>query len=185
MDTASQSILEAADALFYTRGIAGVGMADIRDEARVSLRRLYRLYPSKRDLVAAWLEDRHHRWMDWFVTASARFVALGVDPLLAPFDAIGEWASAPEYRGCAFINAIAEPNEIDERHVAIVTKHKQALIDHVVAQTAVSRPNSPVWLPAALACMIDGVIVACSVFRSTAPLAATRNAVERLLAASS
>ena len=92
------AVLAAADALFYERGIAGVGMVDVRDASGVSLRRLYTLYPSKRDLVAAWLDDRHVRWMAWFTTSVSRLAGGGTDPLLATFDAIEEWVHAPGYR---------------------------------------------------------------------------------------
>jgi len=34
-------------------------MAEIRDQANVSLKRLYGIYPSKRELVTAWLDARH------------------------------------------------------------------------------------------------------------------------------
>ena len=54
VDDAERAILETADQLFYERGIALVTMADVRDAAGVSMRRMYQLYPSKADLVAAW-----------------------------------------------------------------------------------------------------------------------------------
>ena len=42
--------------------------------------------------------------------------------LVATFDALREWASSPDYRGCAFLNAIAETSEIDDAHRAIVAE---------------------------------------------------------------
>ena len=67
-DAAQRSVLRAADELFYAHGISGVVMSDIRDASGVSMRRLYAMYPSKSELVAAWLTDRHDTWMAWFLS---------------------------------------------------------------------------------------------------------------------
>lgn len=180
-DTAERAVLDAADKLFYERGIAAVTVADVRDAAGVSLRRMYALHPSKRDLVAAWLNDRHTRWMDWFTASVASHVEQGTDPLLAVFDAIADWVHSPGYRGCAFLNAIAETGEIDQQHRTIVADHKQSLTDHLVTLAARAHTNAPTWLPAALAVLIDGAIVQCAVFGTDAPVAAARSAAAALL----
>ena len=180
---APRLILAAADRLFYERGIAAVGMDDIRDSAGVSLRRLYGLYPSKRELVAAWLDDRHDRWMHWFTTAIERRSADGVDPLLATFDALVEWAESPGYRGCAFLNAIAETTEIDDAHRAIVAAHKRALIDHLAGLATQSSPLGPTWLAGAIGVLVDGAIVQSAVFGTTQPILDARSAATRLLEA--
>lgn len=172
---AERAVLDAADALFYERGIAAVGMADVRDASGVSLRRLYRLHPSKRDLVAAWLDDRHRRWLRWFVGTVDRMVAEGTAPLTAPFDAIHEWAMSPGYRGCAFVNAIAETTEIDEGHRRIVARHKRSLIDHVTTLAGAGGRETP-WLPEAIAVLLDGAIVQSAALRSAEPIAAARTA---------
>jgi len=181
MDTAQRVILDAADALFYERGIAGVGMSEIRDASGVSLRRLYSLYPSKRELVAAWLEDRHRRWMLWFTIAIDRHLAAGVHALLAPFDALSEWAVSPGYRGCAFLNSLAETTEIDDTHRAIIADHKRSLIDHLAVLMARDHPESAAWLPAALGVLIDGAIIQSTVFDTDEPIHAARRAASELL----
>ncbi len=180
-EVGERAILAAADDLFYARGIAGVGMADVRDAAGVSLRRLYTSYPSKRDLVAAWLDDRHVRWMQWFTTTVDRLSADGRDPLVATFDAIAEWVHSPGYRGCAFLNAIAEPTEIDDAHRAIVANHKHELVQHLVSLSAVAHPGAPDWLPSAIGVLIDGAIVQTAVFGNDSPIAPARAAAAQLV----
>ncbi len=133
IDECRRAVLSAADESFYTHGITGVVMGDIRDVSGVSMRRLYAMYPSKRELVAAWLTDRHDTWMAWFTTAVDRHIAAGADPLLAPFDAIADWVTTPGYRGCAFINSLAETSEIDDSHRTIIAAHKRDLIEHLAA----------------------------------------------------
>ncbi len=177
------AVLDAADRLFYERGIGGVGMDDIRDAAGVSLRRLYSLHPSKRDLVAAWLDDRHVRWMAWFDAAVERHVASGAEPLLAPFDAISEWVHSPGYRGCAFINAIAETSEIDDTHRAIIAAHKRDLLEHVRLLATRSTRALPEWVPDAVAVLIDGAIVQTAIYGDDSPIAPARAAAAQLLKA--
>jgi AcrR family transcriptional regulator len=180
-DDAHRAVLRAADELFYARGIGGVVMSDIRDASGVSMRRLYVMYPSKRELVAGWLTDRHDRWMAWFTTAVDRHVAAGADSTMATFDAIAEWVTSPGYRGCAFINSLAETSEVDEAHRTIIATHKRELIDHLAALAARDLPRAPEWFPAALAVVLDGAIVQCTVFAGTEPLEAARAAVRQLL----
>jgi AcrR family transcriptional regulator len=181
IQTDERRILDAADSLFYARGIAAVGMADVRDAAGVSLRRLYATYPSKRELVAAWLNDRHLRWMAWFTTTVDALVAAGVEPLLATFDALDEWVASPGYRGCAFLNAIAETTEIDDSHRAIVADHKRSLMHHLATLAAPRSDRSAAWLPDAIAVLIDGAIVQSAVFGTNAPITTARRAAARLL----
>jgi AcrR family transcriptional regulator len=180
-DAAQRSVLRAADELFYARGISGVVMSDIRDASGVSMRRLYAMYPSKSELVAAWLTDRHARWMAWFASSVERHVAGGADPVLATFDAIAEWVTTPDYRGCAFINSLAETSEIDDTHRTIVAAHKRDLVEHLAQLAARDHPNAPSWFPAALAVIVDGAIVQSTIFASIDPLDAARSAVHQLL----
>ena len=180
-ESAQESILRSADQLFYERGIVGVGMADVRDSAGVSLRRLYSVYPSKSDLVAAWLEDRHQTWMKWFAESVDRQVEDGAEPVMALFGAIEEWAASPGYRGCAFLNAIAETTEIDDQHRAIVAAHKRALLEHVSVVVHGAYPSVPDWFASALGVLIDGAVVDSAVFGSLAPIADASSAASTIV----
>ena len=180
-DAAAAAILAAADRLFYERGIAGVAISEVRDGAGVSLRRLYSLYPTKRELVAAWLTDRHGRWMTWFADAVDHSIAQGNDPVPAAFDALAEWFRSPGYRGCAFINAMAETAEIDESHRALVRDHKRSLTVYLGALTARTHSHIPPWWPDAVAALIDGAIVQSAILRSETPITAARTAASQIL----
>ncbi len=180
-DDARRAVLRAADDLFYAHGITGVVMSDIRDASGVSMRRLYAMYPSKRDLVTGWLTERHVTWMAWFTTSVDRHIAAGTDPVLAPFDAIGDWVTTPGFRGCAFINSLAEASEMADVHHTIITAHKRDLVEHLAELARRERPDAPAWLAPALAVIVDGAIVQCTIFASSDPLTAARCAVHQLL----
>jgi len=182
-DTARTAVLRSADAVFYARGVAGVGMAEIRDHSGVSLRRLYALYPSKRELVAAWLTARHATWMEWFERSIERRRAAGEEPLLAAFDALADWADAPGYRGCAFLNTAAETTEIDDTHRTIIAAHKQNLLAYVASLAEADGYTEPDRLARMIGVLIDGAIVEAAVFSSPEPIVAARQAASLLLGA--
>jgi AcrR family transcriptional regulator len=105
--TAEVRVLDAAQDLFYGRGVHAVGMDDIRDASGVSLKRLYQLFPNKERLVTAYLQRRDV----WWRTRLAEHVAKKEDPRdrpLAVFDWMHDWFHEPDYRGCAWINCFGE-----------------------------------------------------------------------------
>ena len=180
-ETARAAVLRSANDVFYAGGIAGVGMAEIRDESGVSLRRLYHLYPSKGELVAAWLQHRHSTWMAWFTGSVDRLAAEGENPLLAAFDTIAEWASSPGYRGCAFVNSAAEVGEIDERHREIIAAHKNDLVAYLVSLANASGCVHPDRLGRMVAVLLDGAMVEAAVLSSSEPIDAAREAAAVLI----
>lgn len=111
-----RKLLDAAEELFFTRGIAATPVDVVLERAGVSSATLYRRYPSKESLVAAALERRHD---DWLVTWDA-VVATAPDDrgrLLSVFDALDAYRSTPAgSRWCAFLGTAAEyaetPDEV-------------------------------------------------------------------------
>ena len=183
LETARAAVLRSANEVFYARGIAGVGMADIRDGSGVSLRRLYTLYPSKRELVAAWLTARHTTWMEWFTGSVDQRRATGVEPLLAAFDAIAEWAGSSGYRGCAFVNSAAETAEIDDTHRRIIAAHKEDLLTYLTSLAAAGGYPHPERLGRMIGVLLDGAMVEAAIFSSREPIVAARDAAAVLLEA--
>jgi AcrR family transcriptional regulator len=102
-------LLETAYSLFSARGVRAVGIDEVIAHAGVAKATLYRHFPSKDDLVLAFLQEREQRWtFDW-VAAQAR--ARGGTPeeqLLAIFDLFDEWFRREDFEGCSFINVLLE-----------------------------------------------------------------------------
>jgi AcrR family transcriptional regulator len=116
----NEQVLDAAESLFYDRGIQAVGMDEIRTASGVSLKRLYQLFPSKEALVVGYLERRDKRWrgdLATYVEASRE------PPVLAVFDWLHAWFSAPGFRGCAFINSFGELGATSSAVAAIARHH--------------------------------------------------------------
>ena len=95
-----EKILAAADELFNGQGIRAVGVDGIAAHAGISKRTLYNYYPSKDVLVMAYLTRRYYP-----VKPSDR---PPLDQILHLFDWLERWFAGAEFRGCPFVNAVAE-----------------------------------------------------------------------------
>lgn len=104
-----ERILATAYDLFARRGIRDVGINELVDRAGITKATLYRHFPSKDDLVVAFLELREQRWTRGWVEAEAR--RRGGTPqeqLLAIFDQFDEWFHRDDFEACSFINVLLE-----------------------------------------------------------------------------
>ena len=111
---ARERILAAAYELFSKRGIRAVGTEEVLAEAGVAKSTLYRHFPSKDELVLAFLQRREQRWTREFVEAEAR--TRGSTPrerLLAIFDVFDEWFHRDDFEGCSFVNVLLEMRDLD------------------------------------------------------------------------
>ena len=112
--TARERILAAAYELFSTRGIRAVGTEEVLANAGVAKSTLYRHFPSKEELVLAFLQRREHRWTRAFVEEEAK--RRGSTPrerLLAIFDVFDEWFHRDDFEGCSFIKVLLEMGDLD------------------------------------------------------------------------
>ncbi|MGI5460515.1 TetR/AcrR family transcriptional regulator [Streptomyces sp. CA-249302] len=181
MDSAAarEQALDAAEELFYGRGIQSVGMDDIRGASGVSLKRLYQLFPAKEQLVEAYLERRDVRWRGRL----AEFVELRQDPeerILAVFEWLEGWFGEDGFRGCAWINSYGELGATSARVVAQVRAHKQALRDYLAG--LVADAGLPGALAGQLLLLAEGAMVTAGITGSAEPAREAREAARTLMA---
>jgi AcrR family transcriptional regulator len=101
-------IMDTAARLFYQDGIQAVGVQRLIEEAGVAKASLYAHFPSKDDLVVAYLDRKGAAWRD---AARAhldnpRLSARG--KLLKMFDLLVDMVEEPGFRGCPYQNAGGE-----------------------------------------------------------------------------
>lgn len=160
---ARERILLAAHDLFYREGIRATGVDRVIACAGVSKLTFYRHFPSKDDLIRAFLQYRHGRWMDWFRAALARHRAAQNEagrrsqPLQPLAAALAEWLREPGFRGCAFINAVAELGGGLDEALALSAAHKRDMVAAIAALLD-TRPEAQALAEAA-ALAVDGAIV--------------------------
>lgn len=177
-ETARTRLLDAAEALFYARGIQSVGMDEIRTGAGLPLKRVYALYPAKESLVEAYLRRRDVRWRGR-LAAAVEEVADPRERVLAVFDWLGAWFREPGFRGCAWINGFGELGAVSEAVVRQVRSHKRAFADYVAA--LVADAGLPVELGPQLVLLAEGAMVTAGILGTDAPAAQARTAAEALL----
>ena len=175
-----ERILHTAHDLFYRDGIRATGIDRVIAESGVAKVTFYRQFASKDDLILAFLDYRHERWMAWFVAALARHG--GTPAAIAP--ALAEWFSGADYRGCAFLNSVGELAASLPAVLDVTRRHKQ---DMTAAITRLMKPAPGRARTArALALAIDGAIVQAQFQESPAlaleALAFVTKALEKALA---
>jgi len=117
---ARERILETADRLFYEEGIHAVGIQRVIAEAAVTRVTLYRHFPSKDDLISAYLQRRgeyDHQQVDGIINAHPGDPRAALDELAT---ALTRDDFGAVKRGCPFINASAE---FTGGHPALVHAH--------------------------------------------------------------
>lgn len=169
----------AADRLFYRQGIHATGVDTIIDAAGVAKASFYRHFPSKDDLVAAWLEHRSDEWYAWFDSAVSRRARDPRRRLLAAFDALGEWFAQDDFTGCAFINTSVEirDNAQPARDVALC--HMSGVRRWFEATATEAEMAKPAEVANGLFLLVQGAAVA----RTTGTVAYPARAAKRAAAA--
>ena len=142
---ARERILDTAYELFSQRAIRDVGIDEVIDRAGVAKATLYRHFPSKDELVIAFLERREERWTLAWVEAEAR--RRGTTPeeqLLAIFELFDEWFHRDDFEACSFINVLLEMGpahpvgQASVRHLASI----RSVVSRLAAEAALRDPES-------------------------------------------
>ena len=173
MSTPADKILAAADKLFYAQGIRAIGVDTVAAEAGVSKRTLYNYYPSKDHLIAAYLTARFKQMAP--SDAPAR------EQILAYFDYLERLIADGSFRGCPYVNAVAELGDPKHPATAIALQFKeqrrlwyQGLLERLSVR-------NPPELATQLQLIAEGVISTALVRGDPAAARAGRGAAEVLL----
>jgi AcrR family transcriptional regulator len=179
--SARTRLLVAADELFSSNGIAGTPVDEAVRRAGVATMTLYHHFDGKDALVAAYLRDRHERWMQRWESHIER----APDPvarLLAIFDALEDWAAeGGAVRGCAFVDAAAELS--DRAHPAWreIDAHKRDLRDRLVALAESDGRADAGGVADELLLIYEGTLSALLIGHVEHPVARARAMAEALL----
>jgi AcrR family transcriptional regulator len=181
---ARERILETAEDLFYREGIRAVGIDTIIERSGVAKMSLYRSFPSKDDLVAAYLDVRSQRYWKWWDTVLARHPGDPRRQLHDLFAAIAERVRRPEYRGCAFVNAAIEFPEEGSRARSAALAHKAEMRKRLLKLCRAIGSRQPGALANQLLMLIDGTYTTVGILGRRDAVSATAHAAEALVEAS-
>jgi AcrR family transcriptional regulator len=176
-----EHVLQVAHTLFYWEGIRSTGVDRIAAEAGVAATTLYRLFASKDDLVAAYVDRAHEAYRHWFAQA---YAAGGDDPrkrILALFDALTEQVQPGQCRGCPFLMVLAEfpdPNSAPHRNAVAMKTWVHGQFEELARTVNATDPDV---LADQLSLTMEGVYASVQALGVTGPARQVRAMVQLLL----
>ena len=154
-DVRRRIVLDTATQLFTAHGVHAVGMDRLIAECGLGKMSVYRLYPTKDDLVGAYLS----RLAEHVLGLIDEAIAQADDPraaLHAILDGITSDLHRPGFRGCPFGNAAGEYH--DHQHPArqIARDYRRRLLERLDTTARDLDPVHGPTLARQLAVLIDG-----------------------------
>jgi AcrR family transcriptional regulator len=161
-------ILDTASRLFYDQGYHVTGINQIIEEAGIARASLYNHFPSKTELLLAYLDRTH---AEWFVELDAYLAYMPTprEKLMALFDYRIQRQHKLKYKGCNFNKITAETSD-DEQVFQRVKMHKERFrqyIRELVRQTHHRHLLDDDSLADALFLLLEGGIAVGAMFRSS------------------
>lgn len=149
-------LLDAAEDLFFTRGIAATPIDAVLERAGVSSATLYRAYPSKEALVAAVLDRRHAAWLSAW-DAEIADAGSPAEALLCVFDANDAFRSGPRgARWCAFLNTAAEFADPPPQIAEVLERETRTYREHLTRLAGEAGAPDPAALADQLLLVVSG-----------------------------
>jgi AcrR family transcriptional regulator len=176
-----ERILGAGAELFARNGVRATGVDAIIARAGVAKGTFYAHFPSKNELVLAWLQSSSVQWFDGVRAEVEARAATPAERLALFFDVLGEWLAADEFRGCQTLNTAAEAHFADPARQALAELQGEIEEYLRLAATDAGLPDAD-RLASQLLLLVAGTITTATTRRSTEPATAARLAAARLVA---
>ena len=179
---ARDRILQSASELFYRNGISASGVDTLIDRANVANATFYRHFPSKDDLVIAWLQGRSARWLDWVVPELERRTDSPLRKLVEFFEVLGDWLEQHEFIGCPYVNSLVEINDSIVPARREIESYVGEVEDHFGRTAEAAGLPDPAELARRMRYIAMGLFMAIRLERSRAPIDTARALTIDLLA---
>lgn len=178
MDTKTR-IAGDLERAFATLGFAEQGVEALRAEADVSLRTLYKHFPSREAMIVGALKHRDKTYAAWVAGGPDT----GADHVLYPLVRLGDWLGRVANTGCLFNNALAQyPDSVQIAQV--VRDHKAWLAQEFPKRLAHVAPGRDTGNLGAVLFILHEGMTEVSRLQGVAPaFAATMEAARALLMA--
>jgi AcrR family transcriptional regulator len=182
-DTSStrQYILDTAGKLFFRNGFRAIGVDTIVRESGVAKMTLYRYFPSKEDLIVAFLEDANRSFWSWFEAAAQTHPGRPRQALLAVFTALEKLVGSPECYGCPFLLAASEFPEAASPGHRVALEHKDAVRRRFFELSQEAGARDPELLSGQLLLLMDGAFMAARLLGPDNPGRKVSRAAQALL----
>jgi AcrR family transcriptional regulator len=180
--SARDRLLTAASQLFQETGIQATGVDALIKSAGVAKATFYRHFPSKDDLVIAWLTDPRTRWLEGVRDQAEADGATPAEVISRFFEAVTDWLEAGGYRGCPYLNTGVEITEPMHPARLVIREYLQEVEDYLEGLVAAAGYRDSRRLAAELQTLTAGAISLAVARRDRASMATARDAAMILLA---
>ncbi len=177
-----EHILATASGLFYREGVRAVGVDRVVAVAGIAKTSLYRHFPTKDDLIVAFLEREDREFWGLWDSVSAAHVGDPRGELDAQLRWIGERLSRANYRGCPQINVASEFAESAHPSREVARTHMRELRKRLTVLAKGLRYSNPERLAAQLALLVNGAFVSAELLSPTEAVEVLLDSADALVA---
>ncbi len=173
-------VFQTAARLFYQHGYRAVGVDTLAAESGIGKMTLYRHYPSKDDLIVAYLKDSNEIFWRNFeeITKGAPTPR---EKLLAFFESLQDYVKTPACYGCPFLNVATEYPETEYPGHQVALEHKQSVRAKFRQLARQAGARNPDVLADQLFLLMDGAYMASRMFGTKNPASHLASAAKTLI----
>lgn len=175
-------ILAAAGVLFAENGIARTGVDALIEAAGVAKATFYRHFPSKDELVVAWLRDPRTRWFDRIRAQAEAAAATPSDVIPRLFEALADWLEGGDFVGCPYLNTSVEISDPGHAATDVVRHYLAEIGAYLEERVAATGHADAARVGRELHTLLAGAIALGVANRSSSFVLAARDAASELLA---
>jgi len=175
-----EKLFQTAARLFYQCGYRAIGVDTIATKSGIGKMTLYRHYPSKDDLIVAYLQNSNEIFWNNFeqITKDA---STPREKLLAFFESLQNYVKTPACYGCPFLNVATEYPETDYPGHKVAIEHKQSVRARFRQLANEAGAHNPEVLADQLFLLMDGAYMASRMFGAKNPASHVVSAAKALI----
>ncbi|MEU8728480.1 TetR/AcrR family transcriptional regulator [Streptomyces tendae] len=154
-----ERILDAAEELFQSEGIRRVGVQAIAEKAETTKMAIYRHFETKDALVAEWLRILAAEYRAAFDRVEAEHPGRPREQILGLARFIADGLPALSYRGCPFVNSLAELPDRSHPARQVIEEHKAHQTRRLVGMCTEAGLPDPEQVAAQITFLLEGAQV--------------------------
>ncbi|MFJ4333742.1 TetR/AcrR family transcriptional regulator [Streptomyces sp. NPDC088935] len=154
-----ERILDAAEELFQSEGIRRVGVQAIAEKAETTKMAIYRHFETKDALVAEWLRILAAEYRAAFDRVEAEHPGRPREQIMGLARFIADGLPALSYRGCPFVNSLAELPDRSHPARRVIEEHKADQTRRLVGMCTEAGLSDPEQVAAQITFLLEGAQV--------------------------
>ena len=163
------ALVDVASDLFRERGVHAVGVDEIVARSGIAKSTLYRWFPTKDDLIVAFLRRRDGQFWEQWDRVAAQHASDPEAELDAQLGWIVAYVRSPDFRGCPFLNTTAELADREHPSRLVGLENKQQLRERLGRICERLGVGEPAVLADHLEVAIEGAFATSQVFGEGGP----------------